>query len=176
MHDKIRQERAREEYQSNRRTDPQYGVADWRQIDLQMRQAVKERQSRHRRQKPAMTAKPRRSYRAWGWVWLLVGVIWLVAANYAQISGSLQHWLQSPEATAVLTMVQDWVPENLVEIVSDNAGWLNNWWIQFTASLNSPPNADGPEYAYLFASTVFGLAALPVLFFLLGKVIQRLFS
>ncbi len=52
--------------------------------------------------------------------------------------------------------------------------WLLGWWQAFSASLEQPPGPSEPEYAYLFATIIFQIALLPVLIYLLGRVIRRL--
>jgi hypothetical protein len=168
----ISQQRARDELEANRHVDPTYGVAEWRTIDTQMRAAVEQRQQKFASRRAVKNTK-RRVF--WGWVWLLIGAAWLIGANYDELAPLVQEWVRSAQPAAWVEQAWSLLPPGAASFLTGNWAWLQSWWVSFQASLSEPAQPSDLEYAYLFATVVFGVAMLPILFFLLGKIVRRLF-
>jgi hypothetical protein len=107
---------------------------------------------------PARPApRSRRRTRLWGWIWIVTGVFFLLQKFYPDLLNAYQQGA-FPWAENAVT----WVEQH----VSFLAGPLGG-----LATLD----AGDPRYGYLFASLIVGLALLPVLFFLINRLVNRLF-
>lgn len=167
LREHIEQARAREEQEASRR-DPLYGVREWRAIDEEMREAAAQRQQRH-------AAAGSRWRAVWGWIALIFGVAWLFSANYEAIAALVRGLSAAWDASAWLVGLQGWYHVEIEPLLHAVWAFLQAWWAALALTLSRPPNADEAEYAYLFASLMFGLALLPVLLYLLGRIVRRLF-
>jgi hypothetical protein len=143
-------------------------VREWRAIDQSMREAADKRQQRYAAQRAA-----RRPWRmqVWGWLALIFGAVWLISANYDQIVALLS----SLAAAVDLTGIQTWYTVELEPLARAVAAAIQSWWTVFSLTLSRPPGPDDAEYVYLFATAIFGLALLPLLLYVLARVIRRLF-
>ncbi len=168
LRENIEQQQAREELEAHRRYDPTYGVREWRRIDRQMKAAAHERSERYAVRRRSFWGSKRNLL---GWLWVLIGLAWLVGANMDRIgpyvagllpAGSLQGWL------AVLT-------GHLSELAGITAVLANAWWARLVQWGRQPDIAATPGYAYMFGTIVFGLALLPVLLYVLNRIVHRLF-
>lgn len=164
----VEQARTREEIETTHRYDPSYGVREWRTIDQSMREAADKRQQRYAAQRAVR--RPRRM-QVWGWLALIFGAVWLISANYDQIVALLG----SLAAVVDLTDIQTWYTVELEPLARAVAAALQSWWTVFSLTLSRPPGPDDAEYVYLFATAIFGLALLPLLLYVLARVIRRLF-
>jgi hypothetical protein len=163
LRERVRQQKAREELEANRRYNPTYGVAEWRTIDRQMREAAHQRQQKFADQRAGKRAR-RRQF--WGIVGVLGGLTWLIADNYELIAPIVGGWIAALQAWYT-SAVQPGLETALV--------WLGVWWDSFAASFGQPFGPQDPEYVYVFASIIFGAALIPVLIVLLGRLVRRLF-
>jgi hypothetical protein len=84
----------------------------------------------------------------------------------------ISAFFTSSDATAIAqaagSAITDWYASATL--------WLQGWWSELTPTFIylialSPQD---PQYGYLFASTLIGLATLPVAVFLLGRIAKRL--
>jgi hypothetical protein len=112
--------------------------------------------------KPAPASSPPQSRRrpgwwGWGWIWIAMGIFFLLQKIYPDL------------ATAYQQGSYPWADK----IVAWAASWAD--FIQRSLQRIAPPNAGDPRYGYLFASLIIGLALLPVLFFLINRLVNRLF-
>jgi hypothetical protein len=128
--------------------------------------AVGERDASDRREdRPAQEQGTGREKRRvqWGWVWIVAGVGLLAWSNREPIAAALSTTVTGLD----------------ISFATGNAflGQLQAWWWAFVSSLGrlGELSRDDPEYAYLFATGIFTLALLPVLFLLLRRLIDRLF-
>ena len=163
LHERVRQEKAREELETHRRYNPTYGVTEWRTIDHQMREAKQQRKDKFAAQR---NEKSTRRRRFWGILGITTGLIWLLATNYQLIAPYVDSWLAD---------LQPWYLSTVQPVIDSALLWLNQWWLDFNASLGQSLGPEDPEYVYLFATIIFGLALIPVLIFLLGKLVRRIF-
>jgi predicted RNA-binding Zn-ribbon protein involved in translation (DUF1610 family) len=163
LRERVRQEKAREELEANRHYNPTYGVTEWRAIDRQMREAAQQRQQKFADQRAGKRARRRRF---WGIVGVLGGLIWLIAANYEYLSPFVNDWIVSLRA---------WYVSAIQPSLEVALAWLTVWWGAFAASLGQPFGPEDEGYSYVFATIIFGIALLPVLIFLLGRLVRRLF-
>ena len=168
LQEHIQQTQARQELEAERHFDPTYGVTEWRAIDRQMRRAVEARKQRHDRQR---AHRQQQRGRFWGWLWLIVGMGWLVWANRAR----MMAYLQSVQVDALLTPFNAWRTTTVGPVVERTLSWLQQWWAAFSISLANSPDPGDPAYAYLFATAVFGLAVMPALIYLLGRLVRAIF-
>jgi hypothetical protein len=104
------------------------------------------------------SSPPRRRARWWGWIWIVTGAFFLLQKFYPNLEvayrqAALPPWVENTVA---------WV-ERQVNFILGPPGGL------------SALTADDPRYVYLFASLIIGLALLPVLFFLINRLVNRLF-
>ena len=110
--------------------------------------------------KPAPARPPhpsRRRARWWGWLWIVTGVFFLLQKFYPNLVSAYQQG------------TFPWV-ENAVAWVEQHANFLTG-----PLSGLSTLTASDPRYGYLFASLIVGLALLPVLFFLINRLVNWLF-
>jgi hypothetical protein len=112
--------------------------------------------------RPAQAGREKRRVQ-WGWVWIVVGIGLLAWSN------------REPIAAALSTVVAGL--DTSFTAGSTLLGHLQAWWWAFVSSLGrlGELSRDDPEYAYLFATGIFTLVLLPVLFLLLRRLIDRLF-
>ncbi len=163
LRERVRQQKAQEELEANRRYNPTYGVAEWRTIDRQMREAAHQRQQKFADQRAGKRARRRRF---WGIVGVLGGLTWLIVDNYELIVPVVGGWFAALQAWYT-SAVQPGLETALI--------WLDGWWSSFTVSFGQPFGPQDPEYVYVFASIIFGAALIPVLIALLGRLVRRLF-
>lgn len=168
LREHVEQAHTREEWETSRRHDPSYGVREWRTIDEQMREAAAQRRQRH-------AAGRSRRAAIWGWVALIVGVVWLLGANYREVVAWARALPASLDPAAWLISLQGWYQAEVEPLARAIWAFFQGWWAALLLTLSQPPATDEPEYAYLFASFMFGLALLPVLLYLLGRLVRRLF-
>jgi hypothetical protein len=108
---------------------------------------------------PTPSSPPaRRRASWWGWVWIVTGAFFLLQKVYPNLEaayqqGRLPWWVENTLA---------WM-ESRIHTILEPLGGL------------SALTADDPRYVYLFASLIIGLALLPVLFFLINRLVNRLF-
>ncbi len=168
LREHVEQARIREEWEANRRHDPLYGVREWRAVDGQMRKAAAQRQQRHAAGRSRWAA-------VWGWVVLIVGVAWLLGANHREVAALARSLPASLDPAIWFVGLQSWYHTEVGPLVGAVWAFLQGWWAALSLTFSHPPAVDEPEYAYLFASFLFGLALLPVLLYLLGRLVRRLF-
>jgi hypothetical protein len=104
---------------------------------------------------PAPSTRRRASW--WGWLWIVTGIFFLLLKIYPDLEVAYRQG-RFPWAEGIVAWVASWVA-----------------FIQRSLLGIAPPNADDPRYVYLFASLIIGLALLPVLFFLINRLVDRLF-
>jgi hypothetical protein len=172
LRERIQQQRAQAELAASRHYNPTYGVREWRAIDTSMRQAVEQRQRRHATRQQAH--RPRqRSF--WGWMLMLMGAAMLIGFNFNQIGTVAGKLSSSIHLAAWLEEMQIQMGTNVSSVLGVIWLFVTAWWNALAVSLSNPPRPDDIEYAYLFATAVFGLALLPMLLYLLGRLVHRLF-
>lgn len=163
LRQRIQQERLRAELAAHQIHDPSYGVAEWRAIDARWQQAAQDRQARHA---VARTARRRWWNGFWGWAGVLAGMVALLLLNRDLIASAVEP---------ASGQIQAWLAATAIPFLQNVDASLGSWWESFSASLGSGLDKNDPWYAYLFATGVFGLAILPALIYLWGRLIKRLF-
>lgn len=163
LRQRILQQRLQAEVAAHQIHNPSYGVSEWRAIDAQWQQATQNRQTRH----ATVRASRRRWWSGfWGWAGVLAGVAALIISNHDLIASAM-----GPASQQVST----WFAASVTPLLLNANTDLGVWWQSFAASFGSRLDKNDPWYAYLFATGVFGLAVLPALIYLWGRLIKRLF-
>lgn len=175
LHEQIRQQRLREEIDRTRNFNPGYGVTEWRKIDTSMRDAVRKRRERHDKVRAARKARRKPVI---GWLILLLGAGWLIGSNLDVITPVVTQWMSGIHVTLpdLTTWVSSLVPPDFSSATAPYIAWLEDWLVALAASVRNPITQDDPEYAYVFAFVVFGMAAVPILIHLLSRIIRKLLS
>lgn len=166
LRQRIQQHRLREDVAAHQVHDPTYGVTEWRAIDAKWKQAAQDRRQRFAR--PAKTTRARRWQwgRIWGWLWLIFGIGMLLAYNGEWVRTTLSAgWVQ----------IAGWYSTTVYPAAANAGTTIGNWWQPFVSSLSEPINKQESWYAYLFATGIFGLAVMPALIYLWGRLVKRLF-
>ncbi len=102
-----------------------------------------------------------RALRRWAWrAGVLLALVVGIAVGREVLAGI---------ASSIAACLAGWLGVAWAQL-----GGLLSWWQAFRASLAHLPGPSEPEYAYLFATVIFQIALLPVLIYLLGRVIRRL--
>ncbi len=132
-----------------------YGVAGWREIDRDMRDATQQRRARHTRTQP-------RGRLRWGLIWILGGTLLL---------------LWEPLKQGLDALFSGDVQAALFNLVEGICFWAQTWWQRFEPTLGrlDEIRPSDPEFAYLFATLVFSLAFLPICLHLIRSVLHHLF-
>jgi hypothetical protein len=124
-----------------------------------MRQARHMRAQRLAQQRADQLRRFRRRLgnNAHAFAWLLGGVIFLIVQWREAIPGWLTS-IQQTEAGAAVTSA------------------VNTWWSTMQSVIASPDALDtsSPEYVLFFTITVFGIASIPVLIYVLRGVLRSL--
>ena len=68
-----------------------------------------------------------------------------------------------------------WFASTVRPLIEQTATTIGGWWQPFVASLRDPSSRQESWYAYLFATGIFGLALMPALIYLWGRLVKRLF-
>lgn len=161
---RLAQEQARHEGKPSH--DPSYGVAGWQEIGQRASETVVQGNV-----KPA--TRRTRAHRWWGWLLMAGGAVWLwfgpVGAKLraSAAAGKLGPWWET---------FQSWL-SGAAGTASNVWLWVKNQWDYFSPALTElgQLQPDDPRYAYIFATVIFGLALLPILLYLIGRLIRRLF-
>jgi predicted RNA-binding Zn-ribbon protein involved in translation (DUF1610 family) len=134
---------------------PQINTADWQSVWPQVDQARR----LARQQRSQKRAQRRRAGNpAVALAFVVIGVAFLLYQFQEPISGWLATIQQTPTGTAVVNTFNSWY--STMQTVIASRGTVD------TAS---------PEYAAFFAVTVFSIAAIPVLIYLLSRVVRWVF-
>lgn len=131
-------------------------VTEWRDIGYETEQRRQSRQSKHRTKRQTLGRT------RWGLLWIIAGLALLLRDTL----GSAFRWLQGTiEYGEPITWLQD------------GRTWLQDWWTAFIPSLSrlQTLSPSDPEYAYLFATAIFGIALLPIFIYLIRRLAQHLF-
>jgi hypothetical protein len=139
-------------------------VAEWRE-------AVQQRQKRHAQRRAAGIRSARRTL---GWLVIAGGIVLFAALNFNTIIGWANAFLTSGTWAAWQIRISGWYNRTVAVYLEEGISWLERWWPAFRETLEGPIT-EQEGYAYLFASIVFGTAVLPILIYLLGKTVRRLF-
>jgi predicted RNA-binding Zn-ribbon protein involved in translation (DUF1610 family) len=143
---------------------PQVNTAGWQgmwpQVDRQMRVARQQRAQRIAQQRADQMRRFWRGLRskAMTMAWLIVGLTLFLWQSRAQIPGWLTSIQQTPAGTAVTNTFNTWYGT-----------------LQSVVGGRGPVDTASPEYTVFFAVTVFGIAAIPVLLYLLGRIARWVF-
>lgn len=128
----------------------------WPSVDRSMRQAAANRSQR--------IAQQRRRRRSWRFgqnrrmalAWLAAGIAFLIWQLREVIPTRIADLAQTQAAQPVILA-------------------LTEWWATVTQIFSrGPVDTSSPEYAAFFALTLFGVAAAPVLFYLLVRTIRKI--
>jgi hypothetical protein len=129
-------------------------IREWRQIDVRPEAGADA-------QRRASSPGPKRR-NFWGWIWVFTGVTLLLLANREQVVSMVSS---TPLGQG-----------RLVAMGNAAQQYLRGRWVAFEPSLSrlGQLSPGDPEYAYLFVTALFLLALLPVLLYVIKRLVERL--